>query len=101
MAALTGKVALVTGANKGLGFEISRQLGKQGFTVLVGARDLDKGGAAVAKLKGEGIDAHPVQLEVTNVKSIEAARRFTEERFGKLDVLVNNAGVLLDEGKTA
>jgi NAD(P)-dependent dehydrogenase (short-subunit alcohol dehydrogenase family) len=94
-------VALITGANKGIGFEIARKLGKQGITVLVGARDLDRGGAAVARLKAEGIDAHPVRLEVTDARSIEEARKFIEQRFGKLDILVNNAGVLPDQGKTA
>jgi len=95
------QVALITGANKGIGFAIARKLGKQGITVLVGARDLDRGGAAVGKLKAEGIDAHPVRLEVTDAKSIEEARKFIEQRFGRLDILVNNAGVLPDQGKTA
>jgi NAD(P)-dependent dehydrogenase (short-subunit alcohol dehydrogenase family) len=101
MATFTGKVALITGANKGIGFEIARKLGKQGITVLVGARDPDKGGAAAGKLRDEGIDAQPVRLEVTDAKSIEEARKLVEQRFGKLDILVNNAGVLPDAEQTA
>src|SRR6266851_8321891 len=101
MAAEEKKVALITGANKGIGFEIARKLGKQGITVLIGARDLDRGVPAANTLKKEGIDAHPVQLDVTDAKTIAAARQFVEQRFGKLDILVNNAGVLLDSGTTA
>jgi NAD(P)-dependent dehydrogenase (short-subunit alcohol dehydrogenase family) len=101
MATFTGKVALITGANKGIGFEIARKLGKQGITVLVGARDLDKGVPAVETLKNEGIDAQAVKIDVTDEKSIEEARNFVEQRFGKLDILVNNAGVLPDGEQTA
>ena len=87
------KVALVTGANKGIGFEISRQLGKHGFTVVLAARDEKKVAEAAARLQGEGLDVHGVVLDVTNPSSAEAAARSLEERFGRLDVLVNNAGV--------
>src|SRR5471032_3209383 len=87
------KVALVTGANKGIGFEICRQLGKHGFTVVLAARDERKGTDAAARLKGEGLDACGVVLDVTNPSSAEAAARWLDERFGRLDVLVNNAGV--------
>jgi NAD(P)-dependent dehydrogenase (short-subunit alcohol dehydrogenase family) len=87
------KVALVTGANKGIGFEISRQLGKHGFTVILAARGERKGTAAAARLKSEGLDAHSVVLDVTNPASAEAAAQWLSERFGRLDVLVNNAGV--------
>jgi NAD(P)-dependent dehydrogenase (short-subunit alcohol dehydrogenase family) len=97
----TGKVALVTGANKGLGKEIARQLGKQGITVLIGARDDAKGEQAARDLKAEGIDARPLKLEVTSPADIQAAAQQIEATFGKLDILVNNAGVLLDrEGVT-
>jgi NAD(P)-dependent dehydrogenase (short-subunit alcohol dehydrogenase family) len=87
------KVALVTGANKGIGFEISRQLGRRGFTVVLAARDARKVADAAARLKGEGLDAHGVVLDVTNPSTAAAAARWLDERFGRLDVLVNNAGV--------
>jgi NAD(P)-dependent dehydrogenase (short-subunit alcohol dehydrogenase family) len=87
------KVALVTGANKGIGFEICRQLGRHGFAVVLAARDEKKVADAVARLQNEGLDAHGVVLDVTNSSSAEAAARWLEERYGRLDVLVNNAGV--------
>jgi NAD(P)-dependent dehydrogenase (short-subunit alcohol dehydrogenase family) len=89
------KVALVTGANKGLGLEIARQLGKQGITVVLGARG-DKAKKAAETLKAEGIDAHPVTLEVTNAADVAALPGYFEKTFGRLDILVNNAGVNLD-----
>jgi NAD(P)-dependent dehydrogenase (short-subunit alcohol dehydrogenase family) len=87
------KVALVTGANKGIGLEISRQLGKHGFTVVLAARDAKKVTDAAARLQSEGLDAHGVVLDVTNPSSAEAVARGLSERYGRLDVLVNNAGV--------
>jgi NAD(P)-dependent dehydrogenase (short-subunit alcohol dehydrogenase family) len=92
------RVALITGANKGIGFEISRQLAKQGITVVIGARNETRGVTAATKLRAEGLDAHHVILDVTDASTIEPMPRFFEERFGRLDILVNNAGVLLDEG---
>lgn len=89
------RVALITGANKGIGFEIARQLGKQGLTVVVGARE-SKADTAAAKLKAEGIDARAVKLDVTNADDVAALPVYFEENFGRLDVLVNNAGILLD-----
>ncbi len=96
------KVALITGANKGIGLEIARQLGKQGITVVLGSRDPQRGQAAADALKGEGIDAHTVKLGVTDAADREAALAFLQEHFGRLDILVNNAGVLLEtsEGVT-
>ncbi len=95
------KVALITGANKGIGLEIARQLGRQGITVVLGSRDAAKGQAAADALKGEGIDAHTVKLEVTDANDRDSALTFLQEKFGRLDILVNNAGVLLDtEGVT-
>ena len=95
---LDKRVALVTGANKGIGFEIARQLGEDhGMTVLLGARDEARGRAAAEKLVGQGIDARPLLLDVTDLASVQAAaRRIGEEFGGRLDVLVNNAGVALD-----
>ena len=71
MSAKQKKVALITGANKGIGLETARQLGKQGITVLLGARDLAKGEAAAAELKKEGIDARAVKLDVDNPADYE------------------------------
>ncbi len=86
-------VALVTGANKGIGLEIARQLGKQGMLVVLGARDGAKGTAAAAALADEGIDAHAVKLDVTSEADVAALPGYFQHTFGRLDVLVNNAGV--------
>ena len=94
------KVALITGANKGIGLETGRQLGKLGFAVLLGARDVPKGEAAAKLLRADGIDARAVKLDVTKVEDIAAVARMVESKFGKLDVLVNNAGVMLEKGWT-
>jgi len=94
----TKKVALVTGANKGIGFEISRQLAQQEITVVIGARDETRGAEAATRLGEEGLDVHHVRLDVTDASTLEPLPRFFEERFGRLDILVNNAGILLDEG---
>jgi NAD(P)-dependent dehydrogenase (short-subunit alcohol dehydrogenase family) len=91
------KVALITGANKGIGLEIARQLGVQGITVLIGARDEKRGQEAAEKLHSEhNIDARAVQLDVTDHSTIEAAAKHIENEFGKLDILVNNAGIAVD-----
>jgi NAD(P)-dependent dehydrogenase (short-subunit alcohol dehydrogenase family) len=95
------KVALITGANKGIGLEIARQLGKQGITVVIGSRDSGRGEAAASALKTEGIDAHTLKLEVTDASDREAVLTFLQQQFGRLDILVNNAGVMFDaEGIT-
>jgi NAD(P)-dependent dehydrogenase (short-subunit alcohol dehydrogenase family) len=86
-------VALVTGANKGLGLEIARQLGKRGLAVVLGARDLEKGEAAAAALRRDGVDAHAVKLDVGREADVQALPGYFAEKFGRLDVLVNNAGV--------
>lgn len=87
------KVALITGANKGLGFEMARQLGKEGVTVIMAARDTRKGEAAAAKLKGEGLDIRFLKLDVTNPQDYTDAAVFLEKNFGRLDILINNAGI--------
>jgi NAD(P)-dependent dehydrogenase (short-subunit alcohol dehydrogenase family) len=89
----TNKVALITGANKGIGLETARQLGKTGVTVLVGARDAGRGETAAQTLRGEGIDARFVPLDVTNAASLADAAHTIGQDFGHLDILVNNAGV--------
>lgn len=91
------KIALVTGANKGLGFETARQLGQKGITVLMASRDTAKGAKAVAQLKSEGLDVEGVQLDVTSNAEIEALKAHISSQYGKLDILVNNAGIMLTE----
>jgi NAD(P)-dependent dehydrogenase (short-subunit alcohol dehydrogenase family) len=86
-------VALITGANKGLGFEIARQLGKRGLVVIVGSRDKAKGDAAAASLANQGVEAHAVKLDLSNTDDVAALPGWIEKKFGRLDVLVNNAGV--------
>ena len=92
------KVALITGANKGIGLETARQLGQLGITVLVGARDLAKGRKAADQLRSEGIDAHPIEIDVVNPAHISAAFSTIEKDFGQLDILINNAGIMVEPG---
>jgi NAD(P)-dependent dehydrogenase (short-subunit alcohol dehydrogenase family) len=87
------KVALVTGANRGLGLETARQLGEKGVAVIVGARTKSAADETAAKLKAEGIDAYPLQLEVTSDSDRKSAAKYIEGEFGRLDILINNAGV--------
>jgi NAD(P)-dependent dehydrogenase (short-subunit alcohol dehydrogenase family) len=89
----TGKIALITGANKGLGFEMARQLGQKGVIVVLAARDPEKGEAAAAKLRGEGLDVYFQKLDVTRKEDHGSAAAFLEEKFGRLDILINNAGI--------
>ncbi|MEH1842684.1 MAG: SDR family oxidoreductase [Nostoc sp.] len=93
---LKGKVALITGANKGIGYEIARQLGSRGATVFIGARDIKRGEEAANKLRLNEIDARSVQLDVTDQKTIDSAGKQIESEFQKLDILVNNAGIISD-----
>ncbi|MFD2237193.1 SDR family oxidoreductase [Aureimonas populi] len=86
-------IALITGANKGIGFETARRIGQQGHVILLGARDPSRGEPAAVKLKEEGIDARFLHLDVTDRTTIRAAAQEIESSFGKLDVLVNNAGM--------
>lgn len=87
------KVALITGANRGLGLETAKQLGEQGITVIVGARNKTVAEKTAADLKATGIDAFGIQLDVVNDADRKAAAAYIAEHFGKLDILVNNAGV--------
>ncbi|MFF4891987.1 SDR family oxidoreductase [Micromonospora chersina] len=95
---MTTTIALITGANKGIGLATARQLGVRGMTVLVGARDAARGREAADKLRAEGVDARFVPLEVTDAASIAAAADLVEREYGHLDVLVNNAGIIRADG---
>jgi NAD(P)-dependent dehydrogenase (short-subunit alcohol dehydrogenase family) len=94
----TKKVALITGANKGIGLETARQLGAQGITVLMGARDEKRGNEAAKTLQAEGLDAHFLHVDMNDPATFTNAAKFIEDKFGRLDILINNAGILLDEG---
>ena len=87
------KIVLVTGANKGIGYEIAAGVGTLGWSVGVGARDDERREAAVEKLRAAGADAFGVPLDVTDDASVAAAVALIEDRAGRLDVLVNNAGI--------
>ena len=94
------KIALITGANKGIGYEVARQLGQKGLTVLVSARSAQLGEEAVAKLRAGGADAHFVELDVTRDETIKKAAATIQKEHGRIDILVNNAGVV-DKGDAA
>lgn len=89
----TRKTALITGANKGIGREIARQLGHKGYSVWLGCRDVERGERSAAELRKEGLDAHVLALDVSNDASVKAAARTFGETGDTLDVLVNNAGI--------
>jgi NAD(P)-dependent dehydrogenase (short-subunit alcohol dehydrogenase family) len=90
----TSPIALVTGANKGIGLAITRQLGAAGQTVWLGCRDISRGELAARELRGIGIDARAVLLDVTDGASVSNAAQIVESEMGRLDVLVNNAGLM-------
>ncbi len=92
----TKKVAVVTGGNRGLGFEASRQLAKQGYQVILTSRDEAKGKPAADKLQAEGLDVMFHSLDVTSDESSQKLAEFIRQQFGKLDALVNNAGIYID-----
>lgn len=91
----TETFALVTGANKGVGLATARQLAERGLTVLLGARDLEKGAKAAKELADDGLTAHPVRIDVADDASVQEAAARVGREFGRLDVLVNNAGLLI------
>lgn len=94
-----GRVALVTGGNRGIGFEVCRQLAAIGYTVVLGSRDAAKGDAAAGKLAGSGTDTsrvHVRQLDVTDAGSVDRLRAWVEAELGRLDALVNNAAINYD-----
>jgi NAD(P)-dependent dehydrogenase (short-subunit alcohol dehydrogenase family) len=89
-------VAVVTGANRGIGLEVVHQLAKRGMRVVLGSRDIEKGEAAAQSLSVESGTVFPRQLDVTDQLSIDRLLRDVTADFGQLDVLVNNAGILYD-----
>jgi len=93
------KIALITGANKGIGLETGRQLAQQNIIVLLGARDLKKGEAAAKQLRDEDFEAHAIPIDVHDTESIGKAAAQVEREYGRLDILINNAGVMLDDSK--
>jgi NAD(P)-dependent dehydrogenase (short-subunit alcohol dehydrogenase family) len=94
------KLALVTGANKGIGFETARQLAQADVHVIIGARDAEKGAAAAAQLKSEGLHVESIKLDVTDAASIASAVKEIGAKHGKLDILINNAGIGVQDGTT-
>jgi NAD(P)-dependent dehydrogenase (short-subunit alcohol dehydrogenase family) len=94
------KIAIVTGANRGIGFETCRQLSQLGFLTILTSRDENKGTAAVESLLREGGDLIYHQLDVANFDSITKMASYVKENFKRCDILVNNAGVFLDRGKS-
>ncbi len=107
MATRQRRIALVTGANKGIGFETARQLAREGFRVFIGARDEKAGEAAAEKLRAEGArtkdksddEIEFLKIDITNIDSIRSAAEEFSRSTDRLDVLINNAGILLDDDK--
>lgn len=91
------RIALITGANKGIGFETAKRLGELGFEILVGSRDEERGKKALTKLSEEGIKSHLILLDVTKQETIDYAKKQIEKEFGSLDVLINNVGISIDK----
>ena len=96
----TRPVAVVTGANRGIGLEVCRQLAGKGYAVVLGSRDLGKGRRAAARM-GDTVNITPCQLDVSDDGSVGAAARWVAERFGRCDALANNAAILYDIGARA
>ncbi|MEN9723348.1 MAG: hypothetical protein RJB38_1334 [Pseudomonadota bacterium] len=92
----TNRVALITGANKGIGLAVCRKLAESGVQVILGARDAKKGATAAEALRSQGLPVVFQKLDVTSADDIKAVHEFIVSKFGRLDILVNNAGVLLD-----
>lgn len=101
MAISSEQVALVTGANRGIGLGVAQQLAHLGFTVILGSRDLAKGQEAARRVAEAGLRIFPQRLDVTDQKSINELKSWVEERFGRLDALVNNAAILYDSWQRA
>lgn len=93
MATNEGKIAFITGANRGIGFETAKHLGKLGITVVLGSRDLAKGQEAVKQLEQLGVKTEVIAYDANDVGSADAVYTYLNEKFGKLDILINNAGM--------
>jgi NAD(P)-dependent dehydrogenase (short-subunit alcohol dehydrogenase family) len=93
---LNDTIAIVTGANRGIGLEVVRQLAQLGVTVILGSRELSKGEQAAAPMIADGLKVLPRRLDVTDQKSIDALKDQVEAEFGRLDILINNAAILYD-----
>ncbi|HRH47552.1 MAG TPA: SDR family oxidoreductase [Panacibacter sp.] len=93
---MSKKIALVTGANKGIGFETAKQLAQQGITVIAGSRNEAKGKAAVQELIKLGLDVEFLKLDVDNEADLDAAYEYIDKKYGKLDILINNAGIQVE-----
>ena len=93
---MVARVAVVTGGNRGIGYEICRQLGQLGVQVVLTSRDAAKGRSACQSLRNEGLPITFCGLEVTSARSIKALTAFVVKRFGRIDILVNNAGIMID-----
>ncbi|CAF1017766.1 unnamed protein product [Rotaria sordida] len=91
------KIVLITGANKGIGFEVARQLAQKGFQVLLGSRDEQRGKKAVEQLLSENLSVSLIQIDVTNQTSIDAAVNEITNKYGYLDILINNSGIYIKE----
>jgi NAD(P)-dependent dehydrogenase (short-subunit alcohol dehydrogenase family) len=87
------KVAFITGGNRGIGLETARQLGKQGVKVVIGSRDLEKGTTAAEKLRTEGADVEAIRFDINRPADYKEAYNYFDKNFGRLDILINNAGV--------
>jgi NAD(P)-dependent dehydrogenase (short-subunit alcohol dehydrogenase family) len=95
------KVALVTGGNRGIGLEVTRQLARLGFSVILGSREIENGERAAVDFRTDVLKIFARQLDVTDRQSIDALKLWVEERFDKLDVLINNAAILYDTWQRA
>lgn len=95
------RVALVTGANRGIGLEVARQLARRGYTIILGSRDLQKGERAAARLAEESLSVLPRQLDVSDSESVEELAAHIADDPGRLDALVNNAAIHYDTWQRA
>lgn len=93
----TGKIAFITGANRGIGFETARGLGELGITVILGTRNLENGRAAAKQLQSLGFKAEAIHYDANQATSADDAFAYINKNFGKLDILVNNAGINLEQ----
>jgi NAD(P)-dependent dehydrogenase (short-subunit alcohol dehydrogenase family) len=90
------RVAVVTGGNRGIGYEICRELGKRGIHVVLTSRDAAKGNAVCKSLRDAGLPITFCKLDVTSARSVKALAAFVAKQFGRIDILINNAGIMID-----